>query len=737
MLIIRTIIKDMRENMKNKLSVILMLFALYNLAYSQQNRIRYNNQNLFLNGANLAWLNFANDIGPGETDFETFGNVLLKLHDNGGNSLRWWLHTNGANTPEFDQNGFVIGPGEGTIEDLKKALDIAWEREIGVILCLWSFDMLRTSNGNTVIDRNMMLLTDTVYTKAYIEKALIPMVDSLKGHPAIIAWEIFNEPEGMSDEFGWADIKHVPMSAIQRFVNLCAGAIHRADSTAQVTNGTWHIKALTDVPTAKMAKIDYRQLPANRLKEITEEFNSAHHLSLTGDQMADYLNRISSIMNYNYYADDRLIEAGGDPDGILDFYTVHYYDHGEGTAVSPFHNPASKWGLSKPLVVAEFHMKNTLGIATENLYKTLFQNGYAGALAWSWTDNQVSKKEQILAGIKSVWDSYRSEVDVIGISGDWPIVSIVAPADKSVFDEGTDVTIEADASDPDGEVVSVEFFANDTMKIGEVNQAPYRIIWTNIEPDHYKLTAVATDDKGLKRESEPVYITVGEPPFIRLEAERAQRSGTGMTIVSDPTASGFAYVDIKTNDQNAKIIWTFQNYLQEGDYEIRFAARLAYDTPKSQFIYVNDELVTEYEFTGGQSEWKEFPLTVPLKEGENKVEMRMSWGWMQVDYLAVPRDIATDIDMRQELPSEFALLQNYPNPFNPTTTISYNISKTAKVRISVYDALGREVRELVNELKTPGSYNVEFDGTGLASGIYFYRLETEGRSKVKSMLLMK
>jgi hypothetical protein len=152
---------------------------------------------------------------------------------------------------------------------------------------------------------------------------------------------------------------------------------------------------------------------------------------------------------------------------------------------------------------------------------------------------------------------------------------------------------------------------------------------------------------------------------------------------------------------------------------------------------VNDELITQYEFTGGQSEWKEFPLTVPLKEGENKVEMRMFWGWMQVDYLAVPRDVATDIDMRQELPSGFALLQNYPNPFNPTTTISYNISKTVKVRLSVYDALGREVKELVNELKTPGSYNVEFDGTGLASGIYFYRIETEGRSKVKSMLLMK
>ncbi|MGK9477699.1 Ig-like domain-containing protein [Melioribacter sp. OK-6-Me] len=723
--------------MKSWSMILSVLIYFHATIFPQSNRIQYNNQSLFLNGTNLAWLNFANDVGPGETDFKTFGNILLKLHDNGGNALRWWIHTNGTNTPEFDQNGFVVGPGNGTIEDLKQALDIAWEHEIGVILCLWSFDMLRINNGTSVVNRNKMLLTDTTYTKAYISNALIPMVDSLKGHPAIIAWEIFNEPEGMSNEFGWSEIDHVPMSAIQRFVNLCAGAIHRTDSTTQVTNGTWHIKALTDVPTAKMVKIDYRQLPENRLNEITNEFNSSHNLSLTSEEMADYLNRISSVMNYNYYSDERLIEAGGDPDGTLDFYSVHYYDHGEGTSVSPFHNSVSKWGLSKPLVVAEFHMKNTLGVATADLYKTLFFNGYAGALAWSWTDNQVTKPEQILAGIKSLWDSYKAEVDLNGISGDWPLIKIISPLDKTVFEEGSDVTIEADASDPDGEVVKVEFFANDTIKIGEVNQAPYKIVWTNIAPNNYKLTAVATDNKGLKRESEPVAITVGEPPFIRIEAERAQRFGSGMNIVSDPNASGFAYVDIKTNNTNAKIIWTFVNYLQEGDYEIRFAARLAYDTPKSQFIYVNDELVTQYEFTGSTSEWKEFPLMVHLKEGENKVEMRMSWGWMQVDYLAVPRDVATDINTTAKIPSEFALLQNYPNPFNPSTKIIYKISKTSKVEITVYDLLGRTVKKLVNEIKTPGNYTVEFDGTGLTSGIYFYRIETEYWSDVKTMLLMK
>src|SRR5262245_3356091 len=121
------------------------------LTLAQDNRIRYNNQDLFLSGANLAWLSFAGDLGPGPTDFDSFADILLQMHDHGGNALRWWLHTNGTVTPEFDNAGVVIGPGVNAIEDLKKVLDLAWEREVGLKLCLWSFDMLRSSNNSAVL----------------------------------------------------------------------------------------------------------------------------------------------------------------------------------------------------------------------------------------------------------------------------------------------------------------------------------------------------------------------------------------------------------------------------------------------------------------------------------------------------------------------------------------------------------------------------------------------------------
>jgi hypothetical protein len=94
-------------------------------------------------------------------------------------------------------------------------------------------------------------------------------------------------------------------------------------------------------------------------------------------------------------------------------------------------------------------------------------------------------------------------------------------------------------------------------------------------------------------------------------------------------------------------------------------------------------------------------------------------------------------DGPEVVPLDFALHQNFPNPFNPTTTISFDIPNRGRVRLKVYDALGREVDTVLDELRQPGKHNVQFDAKGLASGVYFYRLVLEGRSISKRMLLVK
>ena len=89
------------------------------------------------------------------------------------------------------------------------------------------------------------------------------------------------------------------------------------------------------------------------------------------------------------------------------------------------------------------------------------------------------------------------------------------------------------------------------------------------------------------------------------------------------------------------------------------------------------------------------------------------------------------------IPAEFSLEQNYPNPFNPKTQINFSLPNNMKVTLEVFDAIGRKVSTLINEVKHAGSYSVDFDASKLSSGVYFYRLTTPTQTVAKKMLLMK
>jgi hypothetical protein len=88
-------------------------------------------------------------------------------------------------------------------------------------------------------------------------------------------------------------------------------------------------------------------------------------------------------------------------------------------------------------------------------------------------------------------------------------------------------------------------------------------------------------------------------------------------------------------------------------------------------------------------------------------------------------------------PIKFALEQNYPNPFNPATTIKFSVPEASKVSLKIYDILGREVRTLVNETRNTGSYEVSFDASGLASGMYIYKITAGNYTASKKMMLLK
>ena len=130
----------------------------------------------------------------------------------------------------------------------------------------------------------------------------------------------------------------------------------------------------------------------------------------------------------------------------------------------------------------------------------------------------------------------------------------------------------------------------------------------------------------------------------------------------------------------------------------------------------------------------------------------MHWGYGKVDALSALTMVNTLVSVRHEKinPNEFSLYQNYPNPFNPTTKIKFTIetspvfsplqkgrTKEGFLTLKVFDILGREIKTLLSKPMQPGSYEIEFDGSDLPSGVYFYRLNAGKFSESRKMILLK
>lgn len=117
---------------------------------------------------------------------------------------------------------------------------------------------------------------------------------------------------------------------------------------------------------------------------------------------------------------------------------------------------------------------------------------------------------------------------------------------------------------------------------------------------------------------------------------------------------------------------------------------------------------------------------------------RLTGSFEIFDYILIKYSNNVGINKQTgQIPTDYTLAQNYPNPFNPVTKINYSIPKQGLVTLKVYDILGREVRTLVNEVKMVGNYTVDFDGTGLSSGVYFYRIQAGSFSETRRMVMIK
>ncbi|KAA8597708.1 Mannan endo-14-beta-mannosidase precursor (Beta-mannanase) (Endo-beta-14-mannanase) (ManA) [Vibrio cyclitrophicus] len=330
--------------------------------------LSYQESNIYVNGVNTAWLNYAQDFGTGLDESRAI-QLFDQVRSVGGNSVRWWVHTNGTVSPVWsaDKNSVASGAEQAlVIADMKTALDLAAERDMYVIFNLWSFDMLAIKQDGVteVVDANFKLLSEPGMQQSYIDNFIFPLLEEVAGHPALLAIDLFNEPENMTESWfrereGLGSTYNVSIDQIHQTTAVLSAAIH------------------------------------NKSDELGKQV-----LVTTGPKSLGMFNT-DGFGGDNYYSDEKMEALAGKNAG-LDFYAPHYYDDmGKEGAWSPFYHKASYWELDKPIVIGEFFADadaykpadfNYFGdpLSEAELCVRLGENEYAGGLSWQWT-NQYSQ----------------------------------------------------------------------------------------------------------------------------------------------------------------------------------------------------------------------------------------------------------------------------------------------------------------------------------------------------------
>jgi len=159
-------------------------------------------------------------------------------------------------------------------------------------------------------------------------------------------------------------------------------------------------------------------------------------------------------------------------------------------------------------------------------------------------------------------------------------------------------------------------------------------------------------------------------------------------------------------------------------------------------IYVGNE-VGIYQSLDGGTTWEDisgnlpdaiFAIELVISNSNRKLRVASHGNGVY----EIPLELAVSNEINNNpIPSSFRLKQNYPNPFNPSTNIQFDLNKTENIKLQVFDITGKLVTTLVDEVKSPGSYTVSFDGSNLSSGTYIYRLQADNKIESKIMTLLK
>ena len=348
-----------------------------------------------------------------------------------------------------------------------------------------------------------------------------------------------------------------------------------------------------------------------------------------------------------------------------------------------------------------------------------------------------------------------------------PVVVITSPPPADEPPAGN-IAIAATASDPDGSVATVEFYAGSTY-LGQDTTAPYTFTWTSVADGCYTIVARAIDDQSAFGE-DAVEITVGsgcgQAPFhgtpfalpARIEAEDFDLGGEGVAYHdTDPGNNGARYrlaeaVDIQDCSDvggGYNLGWIYQVEWLEytvdvpvaGTYtiDVRVASPSLGGTFHLEFAGVDRTGDVTVPPTGNWQAWTTVSTAATLPAGVQVMRFVPTLqGFNLNSFEFASPTAATDLPA-----TRLALYPCQPNPFNPATTISYEVQDPATVDLVVYDVTGKVVRRLISgEAVVAGRHEITWDGRSdaghaAAAGVYLCRLSAGGDSRTIRMTMVK
>lgn len=174
------------------------------------------------------------------------------------------------------------------------------------------------------------------------------------------------------------------------------------------------------------------------------------------------------------------------------------------------------------------------------------------------------------------------------------------------------------------------------------------------------------------------------------------------------------------------------------------ASAVIVDPENPTHIYLGNDLGV-YLSTNNGTSWESFSLGLPDAVIISDLKILRSDRLLRASTNGAgffERKLVTEeptVIKEEIINAGYELYQNYPNPFNPLTKIKFTVpdNNQLSVKLKVYDILGNEIKTLLNKIKSPGTYEIEFDGSGLSSGVYYYKLIIGNYSVTKKMLLLK